>query len=240
MSKKFQFKEFTIHQEKTAMKVGTDGVLLGAWCSVDGFPGTILDIGSGTGVISLMLAQRSDAMTIDAVELDENAYEQTVENFEQSDWGDRLYCYNSSFQEFAVEIAEEEEAYDLIVSNPPFYTDDFETDDSARNKARFTSSLSFEELLVGVTKILSKNGSFAVVVPFKEEQNFVDLANQQHLFLNSVCRVQGNPSSEIKRSLLAFSFIQTEIKEEHLVIETSRHNYTDEYINLTKDFYIKM
>ena len=240
MSKKFQFKEFTIHQEKTAMKVGTDGVLLGAWCSVDGFPDTILDIGSGTGVISLMLAQRSDAMTIDAVELDENAYEQTVENFEQSDWGDRLYCYNSSFQEFAVEIAEEEEAYDLIVSNPPFYTDDFETDDSARNKARFTSSLSFEELLVGVTKILSKNGSFAVVVPFKEEQNFVDLANQQHLFLNSVCRVQGNPSSEIKRSLLAFSFIQTEIKEEHLVIETSRHNYTDEYINLTKDFYIKM
>ncbi|PWG04080.1 tRNA1(Val) (adenine(37)-N6)-methyltransferase [Polaribacter aquimarinus] len=240
MSKKFQFKEFTIHQEKTAMKVGTDGVLLGAWCSVDGFPDTILDIGSGTGVISLMLAQRSDAMTIDAVELDENAYEQTVENFEQSDWGDRLYCYNSSFQEFAVEIAEEEEAYDLIVSNPPFYTDDFETDDSARNKARFTSSLSFEELLVGVTKILSKNGSFAVVVPFKEEQNFVDLANQQQLFLNSVCRVQGNPSSEIKRSLLAFSFIQTEIKEEHLVIETSRHNYTDEYINLTKDFYIKM
>ena len=86
MSKPFQFKEFSVHQDKTAMKVGTDGVLLGAWCSVDNFPDSILDIGSGTGVISLMLAQRCDAMTIDAVELDENAYEQKVENFEQSDW----------------------------------------------------------------------------------------------------------------------------------------------------------
>ena len=104
MSVSFQFKEFTIHQDKTAMKIGTDGVLLGAWCSVDYLPDSILDVGSGTGVISLMLAQRSEAMTIDAVELDENAYEQTVENFEQSDWGDRLYCYNASFQEFADEI----------------------------------------------------------------------------------------------------------------------------------------
>ena len=240
MTKPFQFKEFSIHQDKTAMKVGTDGVLLGAWCSVDNFPDSILDIGSGTGVISLMLSQRSDAMTIDAVELDANAYEQTVENFEQSDWGDRLYCYNSSFQEFAHEIVEEEETYDLIVSNPPFYTDDFETEDLSRNKARFTSSLSFKELIIGVSKILSKNGNFTVIVPFKEEQNFVDLANQHHLFLNSVCRVQGNPSSEIKRSLLAFSFDETEIKEEHLVIENSRHNYTDDYINLTKDFYLKM
>ncbi len=240
MLKVFQFKEFTIHQDKTAMKVGTDAVLLGAWCSVDNFPDSILDIGSGTGVISLMLAQRSDAITIDAVELDANAYEQTVENFEQSDWGDRLYCYNSSFQEFADEIAEDEEVYDLIVSNPPFYTDDFETKDQSRNKARFTSSLSFEELIIGVSKILSKNGTFTVIIPSKEEHNFVDLANQHQLFLNSVCRIQGNPSSEIKRSLLAFSFHQTEITEEHLVIETSRHNYTDDYINLTKDFYLKM
>ena len=144
MSKPFQFKEFTIHQDAAAMKIGTDGVLLGAWCSVADFPNSILDIGAGTGVVSLMLAQRSDAMTIDAVELDENAYTQTVDNFERSNWGDRLYCYHASFQEFANEIAADHETYDLIVSNPPFYTDGFETKNSARNKARSTSFLPFE------------------------------------------------------------------------------------------------
>lgn len=240
MSKPFQFKEFTIHQDKTAMKVGTDAVLLGAWCTVDNFPDSILDIGSGTGIIALMLAQRIDAMTIDAVEVQENAYEQTVENFEISDWGDRLYCYNATFQEFANEIAEEEETYDLIVSNPPFYTDKFETTDDSRNKARFTSSLSFGELISGVSKILSENGVFSVIIPFKEEENFINLANEKGFFLNRICHIKGNPSSEIKRSLMEFSFHQSEIKKEHLVIEIERHQYTDKYINLTKDFYIKM
>lgn len=240
MNKPFEFKEFTIHQDKTAMKVGTDGVLLGAWCAIDFYPDTILDIGAGTGVMALMLAQRSDAMTIDAVEIDENAYEQTVENFEVSDWGDRLYCYNAPFQVFADEIADEEETYDLIVTNPPFYTDNFQTKDKARNKARFTSSLSFEDLVNGVSKILSDNGKFAVVIPFKEEKEFIKLSNTNGLFLNRKCEVQGNPKSEIKRVLLEFSFHQSKIKKEHLVIEIERHQYTEAYISLTKDFYIKM
>ena len=240
MSKPFKFKEFTIHQEKTAMKVGTDAVLLGAWCSVENYPDTILDIGAGTGIVALMIAQRSDAMTIDAVELDEDAYEQTVDNFEKSDWGDRLYCYNASFQEFAEEIAEEEETYDLIVSNPPFYTDEYETEDAARNKARFTSSLSFEELIMGVSNILSENGVFSVILPFKEEESFINTATKYKLFLNKVCRVQGNETSEIKRSLLSFSFEELKIEETSLIIEVDRHKYTEDYINLTKDFYLKM
>ncbi len=240
MSKPFQFKEFTVNQDKTAMKIGTDAVLLGAWCTVETYPDSILDIGSGTGIIALMAAQRCDAMTIDAVEIDENAYEQTVENFEQSDWGDRLYCYNASFQEFAEEIAEEEETYDLIISNPPFYTDEFETENEARNKARFTSSLSFEALISGVSKILSKSGTFAVVIPKKEEENFTALALENNLFLNKVCRVKGTETSEIKRSLLEFSFEESTLIEEELIIEISRHNYTKEYIALTKDFYLKM
>ena len=240
MSKPFQFKEFTIHQDKTAMKVGTDGVLLGAWCSVDKYPDSILDIGSGTGVISLMIAQRSDAMTIDAIEVEENAYEQTVANFEESDWGDRLYCYNATFLEFADEIEEEGETYDLIVSNPPFYTDEYESEDASRNKARFTSSLSFEELVVGVSKILSENGIFSIVLPFKEEVEFISLAKENSLFLNKVCRVKGNPTSETKRSLMEFSFNQTEIKIDSLTIELERHKYTEDYINLTRDFYLKM
>ncbi|GFD94862.1 MULTISPECIES: tRNA1(Val) (adenine(37)-N6)-methyltransferase [Tenacibaculum] len=238
--KPFQFKEFTVHQDKTAMKIGTDAVLLGAWCNLGEFPDTILDVGSGTGIISLMLAQRSDAMTIDAVEIDTNAYEQTVENFEQSDWGDRLFCYNASFVEFAEEMSEDEEEYDIIVSNPPFYTDNYETEDVARNKARFTSSLSFEELLKGVSEILSENGRFSTIVPFKEEENFIELAKNHNLYLHRVCRVKGAPTTEIKRSLLEMSFVETTIQEEELIIETKRHQYTDAYINLTKDFYLKM
>ena len=240
MNKPFRFKEFTVQQDKTAMKVGTDGVLLGAWCSVDNYPDSVLDIGSGTGIISLMIAQRSDAVTIDAVEVDENAYEQTVANFEESDWGDRLYCYNATFQEFADEMAEEEETYDLIVSNPPFYTDEFETKNEARNKARFTSSLSFEELIKGVAKILSLEGKFEIILPFKEEVDFIGLAKKYNLFLNKVCRVKGSLSSEIKRSLLSFSFQESTILEDELIIEITRHNYTEDYINLTKDFYLKM
>tara|TARA_R110002072_G_scaffold189262_2_gene346292 strand:- start:1558 stop:2280 length:723 start_codon:yes stop_codon:yes gene_type:complete len=240
MNAPFHFKEFTIHQDKTAMKVGTDGVLLGAWCTLEQYPDTILDIGSGTGLIGLMLAQRSDAMTIDAVEVDENAYEQTVGNFEQSDWGDRLFCYHSSFQEFAKEMIEEEEVYDLIISNPPFYTDEFETEDSARNTARFTTALSFQELVYGASNLLSETGIFSVIIPYKEEKLFVSLATENDLFLSRICRVKGTETSQVKRSLLEFSFENKPLKEEELIIERSRHKYTEAYIELTRDFYLKM
>ena len=187
-----------------------------------------------------MLAQRSDAFTIDAIEIDENAYEQCVDNFELSDWSDRLFCYNSSFEEFTNEMEDEEEKYDVVISNPPFYTDAFETENEARNKARFTSSLTFENLISGVSKILSVSGNFSVIIPFKEEENFIQIAAQNNLFLNRICRVKGTVNSEIKRSLLCFSFQEKELKKEELIIEISRHHYTEEYINLTKDFYLKM
>lgn len=222
------------------MKVGTDAVLLGAWVSDFNFSETILDVGAGSGVISLMMAQRFDAMTIDAVEIDEQAYEQCVENFENSDWGDRLFCYNASFEEFANELEEEEEQYDLIISNPPFYNDTFETEDASRNKARFTSSLSFNNLISGVAKLLSEKGFFSVIIPYKEEKSFIAVAAEKQLHLVKVCRVRGNVTSEIKRSLMTFSFEREELEEEELIIEIERHRYTEEYINLTKNFYIKM
>lgn len=239
MNKPFRFKEFTIHQDKTAMKVGTDGVLLGAWCSLEFEPDSVLDIGAGTGLISLMLAQRSIAETLDAVEIDEQAYEQTVENFEESFWADRLFCYHSSFQEFAQEMSEEEDTYDLIISNPPFYENAYQTKDESRNKARFTSALSFQELIQGVSSLLAKNGVFATIIPYSEEKNFVELARSYNLYLNRICRVKGNPTSEIKRSLLEFSSGQKELLEEELTIEIGRHEYTEEYQKLTKDFYLK-
>ena len=147
---------------------------------------------------------------------------------------------NSTFQKFANVIYNDKETYDLIVSNPPFYTDDFESQNSSRNTARFTSSLSFNELLIGVSKILSKTGYFSTIIPYKEEANFINLAKKYNLFLNKICRVQGNNVSEIKRSLLTFSFFKKEINKSHLIIEKSRHQYTDEYVKLTNSFYLKM
>ncbi|MDA8859211.1 methyltransferase [Flavobacteriaceae bacterium] len=220
------------------MKVGTDGVLLGAWCSLESLPKTILDIGTGTGIISLMLAQRSSAITIDGLEVDPSAYMQTVDNFENSDWSDRLYCYNTSFQKFVDDT--NKETYDLIVSNPPFYTEDYITKNSSRNKARFTLSLTFKELIGGISKILSKSGFFSTIIPFKEESTFICLAEQHSLYLNEICRVQGNKNSDIKRSLMTFSFNKVKISETNLIIENSRHKYTKEYEELTNNFYLKM
>ena len=134
MSKPFRFKQFSVSQEYCAMKIGTDSVLLGAWARLDSQPNSILDIGAGTGVLALMLAQRSGAELIDAIEIDDAAYEQCVGNFEASDWGDRLFCYHASLDEFTEEI---EDQYDLIISNPPFYTDTFKTENEERNQGTF-------------------------------------------------------------------------------------------------------
>ncbi len=222
------------------MKVGTDGVLLGAWCAVPETATQVLDIGAGTGLLSLMLAQRSEASNIDAVEIDAAAYEQCVENFEASDWGDRLFCYHASFEDFADEMSEEEELYDVIITNPPFYTDASPSENTARQQARSTQSLSFENLCKGVRHILAPDGHFAVIIPAKEEVAFVALAKQEGLYPNSICRVRGTNTAPVKRSMLQFSFTPTEVEITALTIETARHQYTDAYIALTKDFYLNM
>jgi len=238
MSKKpFKFKQFAVHQDRCAMKIGTDGVLLGAWATIKHDPNSILDIGAGTGIIALMLAQRSEAEQIDAMEIDANAYEQCVNNFETSPWSDRLFCYHASLQEFAQEI---EDSYDLIVSNPPFYSEDYKTTSKSRDLARFQDALPFDHILICVQKLLSENGKFCIILPSKEEEKLISLASQLKLFPNQILRVRGNSESEIKRSLLEFSFHQKEITYSELTIETSRHQYTQDYINLTKDFYLKL
>lgn len=233
----FKFKAFSVEQNNCAMKIGTDGVLLGAWATIKQHPFSILDIGSGTGILSLMLAQRSDAEVIDAIEIEDNAFEQCVENFEQSPWGDRLFCYYASLKEFTEEV---EDKYDLIICNPPFYSEDYKTDNSQRDLARFQDAMPFEHLLESVSKLLSENGIFSVVIPFKEEINFIKTALKSNLYTNRVLHVKGNPDSEVKRSLIEFSFRESEKTTETLIIETERHLYTEDYINLTKDFYLKM
>ncbi len=243
----FKFKQFTVEQDRCAMKIGTDGVLLGAWVSVNKKPFSILDIGAGTGIIALQLAQRSNAEMVDAIEIDENAYEQCVDNFENSPWGDRLFCYHASLEEFVDEI---EEKYDLIISNPPFYSPPLRCGGSpqkgekiistSRELARFYDALPFDELIESASLLLSDEGIFAVIIPRKEEENFIKMASEVNLFPNKICRVRGNENSEEKRSMLEFSFEKVSAKIENLTIENSRHDYTLTYQNLVQDFYLKM
>ncbi|WP_094746074.1 tRNA1(Val) (adenine(37)-N6)-methyltransferase [Aequorivita soesokkakensis] len=244
--KPFKFKQFTVEQDRCAMKIGTDGVLLGAWVSIKNNPFSILDIGAGTGIIALQLAQRSNAEMVDAIEIDENAYEQCVDNFENSPWGDRLFCYHASLEEFVEEI---EEKYDIIISNPPFYSPPLPSASptkgekiisTSRELARFNDALPFDELIESASQLLSDEGIFAVIIPRKEEENFIAMASEVNLFPNRICRVRGTETSEEKRSMLEFSFEKISPKIENLTIETSRHIYTEEYQNLVQDFYLKM
>ncbi|NNC44269.1 MAG: methyltransferase [Winogradskyella sp.] len=234
--KPFQFKQFTIEQDRCAMKIGTDSVLLGAWTKVNNLH-SILDIGAGTGVLALMLAQRCSAPNIDALEIDAEAFEQCTNNFENSQWVDRLFCYHGSLLEFTEDI---DDTYDLIICNPPFYSENYKTDDTARDMARFNDAMPFEHLVFAVSKLLSHKGIFSVIVPFKEEQLILDLARNYGLSPHRILRVKGTPQSAFKRSLLEFSFQSQTLIEEKLIIETTRHEYTQDYIDLTKEFYLKM
>lgn len=235
---KFQFKQFSLEQDQCAMKIGTDGVLLGAWAPILHNPYSILDIGTGTGIIALMLAQRSNAAQIDALEIEENAYEQATDNFENSPWNDRLFCFHAGLDEF---MEEPEDEYDLIVSNPPFYAEDYKTNDEQRDLARFQDALPFEDLIEVADLLLSENGIFAVIIPYKEEERFLAIAKEFELYPIKITRVKGTPTTEIKRSLLAFKrFELPTLHSDELIIETARHQYTPEYIELTKEFYLKM
>jgi tRNA1Val (adenine37-N6)-methyltransferase len=252
-SSPFKFKQFTIEQDKSAMKIGTDGALIGAWTSIKNKPNSILDIGSGTGIIALQLAQRSTAESIDAIEIDDNAFEQCIANFENSPWGDRLFCYHSSIQEFAQEMPNEAdfEPYDLIVSNPPFFETPLENkinpksqnsniDKHQRAMARFTDALPFDHLIICAAHLLSDKGVLAVVIPSDVSDDFIETCNEHRLFLLRKCSVQGTASSAVKRCLLEFSFEENTPTHSNLIIEKSRHDYTSDYKELVKDFYLKM
>ena len=233
----FQFKQFKVEQDRCAMKVGTDGVLLGAWVEVPNEDNSILDIGTGTGVIALQLAQRSEAEVIDAIEIEANAFEQAVDNFENSEWADRLYCYHASLQDF---VGEMDEKYDMIVSNPPYYNDTFKDLDNKRALARHTEGLSFEALLLGIAQLLSSDGTAAFIIPYKEENNFLELGKKMKLYPYKISRYSGHLNSELKRSLIQLKNQETTVIEETFFLEHSRHEYSDHYKNLVKDFYLKL
>jgi len=238
MSAPFQFKQFVVEQDRCAMKIGTDGVALGAWIDLTYEPQNILDVGTGTGVISLILAQRFGASEIEAIEIDEDAYEQAISNFENSPWGDRLYAYHASFQEFFQEVTDEK--YDLIVSNPPFFFPTHKSKDKARNQARFEDALPFKHLFYGASKLLDEEGVFAVIIPYDQEEAVVSIAKEMYLLPSKIIRVKGNESVLLKRSLIQFQFKVDKLHEDELVLEKERHVYTEEYMGLVKDFYLKL
>lgn len=232
----FQFKQFRIVQERSAMKVGMDGVLLGAWANASEAK-RMLDIGSGTGLIALMLAQKNALAEIDAIEIDREACEEAVFNVQQSVWNDRIRLYCQPFQEFVVET---ENKYDLIVSNPPFFSNGVKAPAETRAQARHADALPLDVLISGVAKLLNENGRIALVLPVEQLQDIENLAEINGLFLARLCRIKPNPVKPDFRILVELAKEPIACQEETLMIEFEKHHdYTPEYRELTKDFYLK-
>jgi tRNA1Val (adenine37-N6)-methyltransferase len=231
----FKFKQFTIQQEKAAMKVGTDGVLLGSWVDVKNCS-NILDVGTGTGLIALMLAQRSPAQ-ITGVEIETEAAAEAKINVQNSSWENRVTIRNSSFQKFAEEANEK---FDLIVSNPPFFKNSFKAATSTRNLARHTDSLSFSDLISCSNKLLRTNGKMAVVVPVSAFSEIEELAKENQLFLQRKTDVHPNARRPANRFLLTYGKNKVEPEYVKLLVYKEVGEYSDAHKELTKAFYLKL
>lgn len=227
--KPFKFKQFEVRQSEDVFRVGTDGVLLGALVNID-FAKNILEIGTGTGLISLMLAQRNLNASFFGIDINEEAVNLTKLNFENSPFNLRLKNILQDFKTF-----ETEEKFDLIVSNPPY----FEENPSAKDiLARQTVELNFRQLISKSTGLLSENGFFSVIIPFEVGSDFVEIAKENRLFLNRKINIYGIENSKIKRLVLEFSFIEKEHDEFDFIIEKSPRKYSDQYLELTKEFHV--
>jgi tRNA1Val (adenine37-N6)-methyltransferase len=229
----FRFRQFIIHQEKTAMKVGTDSVLLGSWCDPQGCS-RILDVGTGTGILALMLAQRSEAI-IDAIDSDPQAAEQAAGNFALSPWKDRL---KAEHLDFAGLLAQNRQKYELVVCNPPYFRDSLRPPSPGRSMARHTDTLQAGELIKGTASLLSENGHFCLVFPAEDEDRMREISAANRLFPSRILRVRPVPSKNFSRVLMELSFREEVAAESELVIENGgRHRYSPEYLELTKEYY---
>ncbi len=253
----FRFKQFSVTQERAAMKVGTDGVLLGAWVSLGDALQRVLDIGTGTGVIALMLAQRTASVAepaaIDAVEVDPEASSEAAGNFAASPWAARLRVHTDPIQTYAAEYPGER--YDLIVSNPPYFmagTDFRRGNDvstavvarpsAARVAARHAEMLPYDDLIGSVLALLKPNGRFAAIFPYRESGIFIAKAADRGLFVRRLLEISGAPRKPVKRVAVecALSRAPREaIVREKLCIEDGRGTFTEAYRLLTRDFYLK-
>lgn len=231
----FAFKQFVIQQDKCAMKVGTDAVLLGAWVIPNGSL-SILDIGTGTGIIALMLAQKSSA-DIFAIEMDEPAFEQAKINFAASKFKNKFSIAHQTFQEFAKNTKAK---FDLIVTNPPYFVGSLKNPESNRSNARHADALPYTDLVDGVKEVLSAKGKFCLILPKKEAEKFRELAEAKGLHLSKLLRIRTRrDKEEEKRHLMQFEFHPSEFSESTMVIEADGpEKYSEEYKNLTKDYHL--
>ena len=227
----FSFKKFTIHQDKTAMKVTTDACILGAYTDVH-HAKRILDIGTGTGLLTLMSAQRTEA-EIEGIEIDEVSYNQAVENVNESIFQDKIKIHHTDIQSF-----EPRNRYDLIVSNPPFFQNHLKAETQARNNALHTDTLSFEDLLNSVIRLLSPNGTFVVLLPAYQSLVLEEMAKELGLFTNKKLNIHHREGSKILRIITTFGFTKTEIKEETLLIKNLDESYSIDFQELMKDYYL--
>jgi tRNA1Val (adenine37-N6)-methyltransferase len=245
----FQFKQFLVKQGRSAFKVGTDGVLLGAWASVEN-AGSILDVGTGTGLIALMLAQRTaagiqstaaDAVDagnqIVALEIEKSSCEQAMDNVRMSPWNQRIRVINRSFQDYC---ETESAVFDLIVSNPPFFSDSLKPENPGKEISRHDTLLGLGEMVSGVGKLLKPDGKFCVILPVEESKKLQKLGGENGLHLCRICRVSPNTNLPVKRNLLEFrrNPLDTVEVSEMAIEKDRRHEYTDAYRELTRDFYL--
>ena len=231
----FSFKQFTVFQDKCSFKVGTDGVLLGVCADIAGVK-RILDIGTGTGLIALVLAQRSDDAIITAIEPDRDSFEQVCRNVASSKWSGRIDTINTDLQSFDAGNIK----FDLIITNPPYFTGSLKNPDPGKASARHNVILNNSELLKGVTQLLTENGRFQTIMPYVEGNIFIAEAQEYGLYCNNILKIKPLPTSEIRRLIMTFSRDRKRPAEKFLTIEQGkRHEFSEEYINLTKDFYLK-
>ncbi len=236
-AKPFYFKQFVIHQERCTMKIGTDGVLLGAWVDVSGVA-TALDIGTGTGVIAIMLAQRNQVAQIHAVEVDQNAFEQAAENMANTPWYARLTVFHQAVQQYATST---DNKYDLIVSNPPFFTGGTFSQYQEKNSVRHTVKLPHGDLLSAVRTLLRDTGRFCVVLPYIEGLRFEELAKHYNLYCTKITEVHPKKEKPIERLLMQFEKEEKPQEKTQLIIQhDNAHEWTESYKALTGAFYLYM
>jgi len=230
----FQFKQFTVKQDRSAFRVGTDGVLLGALADAAGRK-SILDVGTGTGLIALMLAQRCDAEIV-AIEPHRESFLQAGANTAQSPWADRIKIVNSLLQDFHPG----DTRFDLIVSNPPFFIASLKSPDPAKAASRHNDTLTHKDLLEGSVRLLTGDGLLQVIMPVAEGKKFIEKALEHDLYCCRITHVSPTPSSGPKRMVLGFGRQKTHVSERNLTIETGkRHQYTPEFIEQIREFYLK-
>ena len=231
----FKFKQFTIRHDRTSMKVGTDAVLLGAWTQLKKAK-TILDIGTGSGVIALMLAQRSGKdVVIEAVELEVHAFEQATENVRQSPWPKKVKVNHYAIQDF-----HPDKKYDLIVSNPPYFQNSQKPPDGKRLQTRHTDTLPFLDLINSANRLLAPNGKLNVILPYHEALSFIELAHHNKLYCSRQWGFRARKEKPIERWLLEFSTNPLTKDEGEIILYKIGEEWSDEYKLLTKDFYLKI